>query len=332
MAASAASEQECGGAREWARLLAPGGEDAAAQRGPRKALRVAAVALVAAAVLVMSATLAPKSLRRFASQSGVVLSEEKDATEEQLKEGYHYEQHCGTDYRLRNVLHNNLGGAGPDSGKEGIVYNASENKNGDFVRNLKVKVNALTDYASESSGKNGMSDDFGTIRVDAGKSVHLKFSFFSEDDKPLTLRVFRITLYDLDAAAGHKSNEYAIGYGEPKVDTTSDTQVKEKELKAGTKVMATEVGSGSDNPDKSTQLTESQKEKSAVMVYRDVHSVELTLGSTKGTAPRAFEFALHSALACKTVQVPDSGAATTSPATRLLVVVAGSLLFGLGRL
>jgi hypothetical protein len=124
--------------------------------------------------------------------------------------GDHMEMQCGTDYKLQNVVHNNLCGQGPDSGDQGIVYNASETHGGKFVRYILVKLNCKSDYKSESSSSNGMHHDFGTIRMDAGDKTDFRFSFFSKDYKDLTLEIIRITFYDLDERSGQSAREYVL--------------------------------------------------------------------------------------------------------------------------
>jgi hypothetical protein len=312
------------------------------------ALGLTAVLLVVAA----STLLAPAELSNFAGKVGLVsLSEESEQQEtkeeepkageeepgvgeKEPKAGYHFETVCGTDYKLLNVVHNNFGGKGPDSGDKGIVYNASETKDGEFVRYILVKLNALSPYESESSKSNGMYHDFGTIRIDSGDNVDVRFSFFNEEDKELTMDVIRITVYDLDEASGNTAKEYVIEEG-AKVNMTQKTDVETDDLKAGTKIEATHVGNSADNPTFSTQLTKEQMDKAVVLTYRKIHHADITMGSTTGKSTRMFAFALHSALSCRQVEVKDeeSGTQIAYPAGgSLMAVVVASLLVAFGRL
>jgi len=209
-------------------------------------------------------------------------------------------------------LHSNLGGQGPDSGAEGIQYRCSESMDHEYKRDIIVEVNAVSNYQSQSAHLNGKAHDFGAIHVDAGEHVDLKVSFKNMNKEPIELETFRMTFYDLDEAPQHASQEYIIAEGNPSSLRTGNTEVLKKEEPRGIEFLATNVGTGADNPDDSSDLTETQKDRSVVLTYHHRKQLSLTLGSHEGHSPRAFEFALHSALSCRKEKVARTSTTTTT--------------------
>jgi hypothetical protein len=248
--------------------------------------------------------------------------------------GFVKEEHCGVDFRIQNVVHSNLGGQGPDHGEEGIVFNCTQKDNGKYIRNVLVKVNAKSEYESKSSSKNGKQNDFGSIRVDSGKKVDVRYSIWDMDEKPLTVDTFRVTFYDLDEGPHGSSREFIIA-DDMTPDSTRDgssTEVKEKTVHNDQEFLASHTGNGADNPRDSQSLTQLQKDRSVVLEYKDVHYFDTTLGSSHGKSARNFAFALHSALACHEVKVaittlaPTTTVAPAEPFNWIPVLIAIALV------
>jgi len=267
---------------------------------------VAAAAAVVGIVLVMAGRMpgAP-SLQHSAPDGKVGLSAESESDAEKFPYGFSVLEECGTDYSIQNLVHSNLGGQGPNKGVEGIVYNVSETKHGVYQRNVLLKVHAKTDYSCESSHLNGMHNDFGSIRVDSGKSIATAFSFWDMQNKPITLERFRMTFFDLDSAPDGSSKEFFIAdSATPEADTDGATsEVVEERVHGDQGFVAGEPGVGADNPSESTDLTQLQKDRSVFLSYKHLHSFRITLGATEGHHPRSFAFLFHNPLACDKVKV-----------------------------
>jgi len=226
--------------------------------------------------------------------------------------GFDMVEECGVDYKIQEVLHNNLGNQGPGSGAEGIKFRCSESIDAEYVRDVIVEINALSPYQSKSAHLNGHANDFAAIHVDAGEHVDLKVSVKTMDGEPIAPKTFRMTFYDLDEAPHHTSQEYIIAEGHPKTLRDQHTDVNEKHVRGGLEFLATEVGTGKDNPKDSSVLTKKQQDRSVVLTYHNRKEFDVTIGSHNGHSPRAFEFALHSALSCHKEKVAKTSTTTTT--------------------
>jgi len=205
-----------------------------------------------------------------------------------------------------------LGNQGPGSGAEGIKFRCSESFNAEYERDVIVEINALSPYQSKSAHFNGHANDFASIHVDAGEHVDLKVRVKTMDGEPIAPKTFRMTFYDLDEAPHHTSQEYIIAEGHPKTLRDQHTDVNEKHVRGGLEFLATEVGTGKDNPKDSSVLTKKQQDRSVVLTYHNRKEFDVTIGSHNGHSPRAFEFALHSALSCHKEKVAKTSTTTTT--------------------
>jgi len=212
----------------------------------------------------------------------------------------HWVVTCGVEYGIKQVVHSNLGGRGPDNGEEGIVYRVAETDLGVFKRFLLAKVNAKSHYESEISYMNGQRGDFGWVTLNSGTKLTLHISFYSLHGEPLVLERAPLTVYDLDQASHHTSRDYVITDSSALVETAIDAQIAGRTLRGGREIfMATAIGSSTDEPGFSEVLTEKQKRRVVALTHVDVHQFSITLGSTKGHNPRNFAFAFRDALACR---------------------------------
>lgn len=221
---------------------------------------------------------------------------------------------CGHLYRidLKGVEHNNLGGNGPDSGKEGLFYTAegTYSENGlrlyDYVtveiHDMKNPEMLYTPWLAAENGIGGRG--FAQITQISGNSVEVAISFKNKAGEPLDIhgKELRITVYDMDTGLSGGGVEYVTASGFSEYLRTPDTTVA---LASGSDqstatFKATMFGDGRDNPSDAMTLTGYHKSKSVVLVYRKTSSLILKLGSSPLTnsqkGPRFTMFAFTDAL------------------------------------
>jgi len=114
---------------------------------------------------------------------------------------------CETSLVFNNVLHSNLGGAGPDGGEANLVL-------GGVSANTNLIITATSPYSPNMLNpiggvlRNGVREGFGVINLASGSSVDLTFSFVdSRDGSPKTLANTVVTFFDGDHGMAHESRE-----------------------------------------------------------------------------------------------------------------------------
>eukprot|EP00437_Effrenium_voratum_P007697 CAMPEP_0181425416 /NCGR_PEP_ID=MMETSP1110-20121109/15146_1 /TAXON_ID=174948 /ORGANISM="Symbiodinium sp., Strain CCMP421" /LENGTH=758 /DNA_ID=CAMNT_0023548599 /DNA_START=55 /DNA_END=2331 /DNA_ORIENTATION=- len=209
---------------------------------------------------------------------------------------------CGDEpyLMLEEVLHNNLGGQGPHRGKEGIVYQAVEYyKN--MHRIVHVNVHAVNKYVPWDVFANGLNGRFGVFTQEAGHSVDVEFSFTTSDGKPVTLRTFTISIYDMDRDEKKGEGVERVIPLQPynMVYLTNTTQVKKVKTSHGDAFEGTELGTYQDNPVKVVHEHQIDEDKSIAFEFKDVTKVRMTFASTAGAMARTTQWACLNALMCK---------------------------------
>lgn len=159
------------------------------------------------------------------------------------------------DIAASTVTHSNLGGYGPDSGDETLVFsNAGTTPDG---TDFDISIAADSGYAVNNANANGIGNKvFGKINIltnSSGVSSAFTFSLVdSATQQPVVLDEFAFSVYDFDMGASNNA-EFAIasGYDYHKLESTTEIAV-EAEADGRTRFSATEVGTGSDNPTSAT--------------------------------------------------------------------------------
>merc|ERR1711879_47857 len=102
---------------------------------------------------------------------------------------------------MGNLIHNNLGGHGPDSGDEGMVFTNFLPSSG---QDVKLSVTATGSYQPKDSTKNKVQfDSIFQINVLENTDVNLMFSFLSNNDNsPVVVDPFMLTFLDMDSTRG----------------------------------------------------------------------------------------------------------------------------------
>eukprot|EP00419_Tripos_fusus_P052307 CAMPEP_0172807240 /NCGR_PEP_ID=MMETSP1075-20121228/6874_1 /TAXON_ID=2916 /ORGANISM="Ceratium fusus, Strain PA161109" /LENGTH=463 /DNA_ID=CAMNT_0013646187 /DNA_START=46 /DNA_END=1437 /DNA_ORIENTATION=+ len=211
--------------------------------------------------------------------------------------------------KVHELVHNNLGGKGPDQGEEGMIYNmgifmADANGNKLADKKVKVAVHATSPYnMGPGNTYNGLHGKFLSILMRAGEHLNFTIGVYDVDtNEPLTLPIFSITFFDIDMSR-KKSSEYIIAQDFEHYYVANGTQLNITENHDGTTTFhATLAGTGADNPEESEALTEFSKEKGVTLEYLKRSSTNFTIGTEEGKSLRGFIFTLRPSMICAKTQ------------------------------
>lgn len=110
---------------------------------------------------------------------------------------------------LTNVVSNNLGGLGPDTGAEhGIIYgNVFPLSN----QKVNLKLNVKNTYEPDDVSSNGVRGDFGAVNIRSGTNADMVFSFTDETGAPVTPpHGFTFTIFDIDSDNRQKNKNIEL--------------------------------------------------------------------------------------------------------------------------
>eukprot|EP00930_Biecheleria_cincta_P046788 TRINITY_DN32320_c0_g1_i1.p1 TRINITY_DN32320_c0_g1~~TRINITY_DN32320_c0_g1_i1.p1 ORF type:complete len:1019 (+),score=145.59 TRINITY_DN32320_c0_g1_i1:109-3165(+) len=199
---------------------------------------------------------------------------------------------------LESVHHNNLGGKGPHTGAEGIVYVAEEHYKG-TVRRIHVIMNAITEYHPWNIWANGMNGGFGVFNQNAGAGVTVRFTFTDSEGNFIKLRRFTMSIYDMDTYHSGTGAEEVIAHGYDESYLTKNTTVKRRRDENGKEVFFGGIyGDYDDNPVHIIHQSQRGKDKCIAFGFRDAQNVTMTFRSTPANAPRFTQFSTLNALTC----------------------------------
>lgn len=211
---------------------------------------------------------------------------------------------------LDSLKHSNLGGQGPDSGDEGIVYKATDYIPGQAPLDLIMVVNASDSYKAGHARYNGIHGAYGLITVSPGSEAVFIFRFLDPVTlKPKVLTKQEFTFFDLDQSANGDNREYIKVKEATQVWLTKNTEVEVTELATGEKqFMSSQHGSGVDNPKDPLALTVQQKNRAVTMEFENFSELHITMGATAGSYARYFMYVARPSLLCaQTVDPADNG-------------------------
>lgn len=197
-----------------------------------------------------------------------------------------------TSVDLSNVVQNNLGGIGPDSGAEEIRYKHAIDLDG---KKVDVVLTAQDAYKTPKSSKNGYSGTgFGRFTMKTKTSTNFKFSLVdSATDAPVAVKDLALTFYDLDQAKKNKQQETVSACGAQEVYTTSDTELIHTASGTCHSFTSTTRGTGKDNPAKPDELTKTQAARSITYEFHARASISFSAsisGFSKSPRPILFSF------------------------------------------
>jgi len=204
---------------------------------------------------------------------------------------------------LRTVTHSNLGGFGPDSGEEIIVYRAQAFRQGHHPQDvdLHVRVKPGSHYTPTDHAQNGLlHSDYGSISLKAGTSTSLLFSFHDpKTQAPLDIKDLALTFYNLHLDPGEKTTQFVEAIGYDTMTLMSHTEVKCTKHGDVTRFSGTCPGTEGDEPANPAALTLTQKNRAVTLGYDRVQTAELTVGTTVASdTDNRFLFVAKPALLC----------------------------------
>jgi hypothetical protein len=216
---------------------------------------------------------------------------------------------CERTLKLDNVVRNNLGGAGPDSGDEGILF-------GDVMVGKDLLVSASSAYTpnmlNPSGGvlRNGYRQGFGVINIASGSSVNLEFTLLDSATGAESPDSFVVTFFDGDHGMSHESREVMTVNGMSNFivhDLTeleiTETATDDASLASGVGVAtftSTLRGSKEDNPVSPFSLSGLQEKRSVEVYFENKAKFTANFAATGYVNPqgRNMMFAGASTLTC----------------------------------
>jgi len=207
--------------------------------------------------------------------------------------------------KFHKVLRNNLGNQGPDSGDEGLIFNATVNHTGAGLHNapIQIEIHNTSEYHTEGKGWsrdwNGLHGHFASIALKHGTNASFEMTARLPGSKEtLTFPRFGMSVFDLDVGP-NGGVEYVELSDFDHFYVTADTLVKVHRDGMGTaRFTATIQGNGTDNPDNPELLTLEHKHKSVTVEYSNVQKVPIKIGAIGGSNGRVFSFTARPILLC----------------------------------
>lgn len=210
------------------------------------------------------------------------------------------------------VSHSNLGGAGPDSGAETLVYS-------NVFQNIDLVISATSAYtpnllnANGGVLHNGLHGGFGVINMACDGTVNLAFTFIdTTSGEPVAPAPFLFTWFDSDHGMAHDSRESVSVSGFSSYHITDMSSLDVTEVDGGLSEVALAQSNGAatftstmrggkvDNPVSPLTLTRLQEDRTVAMLFSGKSSFSVTLTETGYANPqgRNFYFSGSSAMVC----------------------------------
>jgi hypothetical protein len=203
---------------------------------------------------------------------------------------------CDNSLSFDNVLHSNLGGAGPDSGSADLTY-------GNVLPGTNLVITATSPYTPNSLNpaggvmRNGERNGFGVINMASGSSVDLTFRLVdAATGAPKTIDTFAFTLVDGDHGMAHESRESftVTGFTSYALDRESTLNVEnaldDDDSRAAGNGRATFIstlrGSKQDNPESALDLTRLQSRRSVTVLFENKSEFQVTAAERNYANPQ----------------------------------------------
>jgi len=204
--------------------------------------------------------------------------------------------------QLVDVARNNLGGRGPSSGAEGLVYNAVEKVPGKPDSPILVSLNVVEGlYFPNAPKENGLNGSFGTFNMLGGSSVKLKMTLLDKTtNQPVFRQHFEFSYFDLDMHDNNETREFVTIWGSSSYVVTNTTELLiTVNTDNSTSWDATTPGTGADNPTDPLRLTVQQKNRAVTVAFENFTGCIFQGGShIPGFSPRYASFVTRPVLRC----------------------------------
>jgi len=208
--------------------------------------------------------------------------------------------------QLHGVIKNNLGNHGPDSGDEGLVFNATGRHTGLGLNStpLHIEIHNTSEYDVNYEKWNrkywnGLHGHFGTIALDPGTNLSFEITArLPGSNDTLTMPKFAMSVFDLDIGSNNTVEFVELSSFDHYYITSNTTVTVDRGGKGLARFTATVYGNGTDNPEEPELLTVEQKHKSVTVEYSNVQKVPITIGAIGGSSGRVFTFSARPILLC----------------------------------
>lgn len=216
---------------------------------------------------------------------------------------------CERSLKLNNVLRNNLGGAGPDGGEEGILF-------GGVMVGKDLLISSKSTYTpnmlNPAGGvlRNGAHQGFGVINIASGSSIELEFTLKDSVTGADSADSFVTTFFDGDHGMSHESREILTIVGMSNFIVDDDTELDITETAIDDASLANGVGVATftsslrgtkeDNPVSPMSLSSLQEQRSVEAYFENKSKFSVTFAATGYVNPqgRNMMFAGASTLTC----------------------------------
>jgi len=216
---------------------------------------------------------------------------------------------CERSLKLNKVLRNNLGGAGPDGGDEGILF-------GGVMPGKDLLISAKSAYTpnmlNPAGGvlRNGAHQGFGVINMASGSSIDLDFALKDSVTGADSADSFVVTFFDGDHGMSHESRESLTITGMSNFIVDDDTELDITETAIDDASLANGVGIATftsslrgtkeDNPVSPMSLSGLQEQRSVEAYFENKSKFSVSFGVTGYVNPqgRNMMFAGASTLTC----------------------------------
>mmetsp|Transcript_78963 Transcript_78963/g.183173 ORF Transcript_78963/g.183173 Transcript_78963/m.183173 type:complete len:558 (+) Transcript_78963:75-1748(+) len=239
---------------------------------------------------------------------------------------------------IDTVLHNNLGGQGPDAEEESLIFASNLSEGGVTVKRLALKVTATSPYSAGWCQMNGLSHGlvgkYGQVTLRPGTNVSLRIQTFDLDTGLLvSMRSAALTFFDLDEDVGREASEFVRVGGFDAVELAHNTEVRShKNADRTTTFQASTQGTFEDNPIDPLLFTTQQKNRAVTVKFSDVDEIRVVIGASAAPSDagswRCFTFVAHPVLKC--AKILDAQRSTFKiPQLPVPILLAGLLFLGL---
>jgi len=183
-----------------------------------------------------------------------------------------------TSLNLKEVVQNNLGGKGPDTGKEELRFTNVVRVN-DVNVDLVVEVMGTGTYSSSDPEQNGVKGEFANLNLNLQTNAPLAFTFVKEGTRTkVSLPGFAFSFYDIDGPVGGESME-VCGAEKAMVDPRGEVAATSK---GDCTTVSNSVGGSVENPSSAVTLSDDQIKRSATFIFGKTSTFQVTL-AVKGS-------------------------------------------------